>query len=738
MQDPQQTGGGLPAADGPRVLRPLDHAGWRFREGRVAPSRPGDAPVGEAVSLPHCWNAAEEYRPGILPRRGWATYQLDLELPPLEPNREWRLRCGGFYGRGRAWVNGRPAGDFNGDYLGFDLDVTAAAQAGANCFVLQVSNAYSRNVLPGIPDPDFHLYGGLGGGMHLANLPRVRLVRDECRVASDPVCPGEITVEIGAVNRSVAPAVRSVHVVIRDPAGREVAAPAPVEITLTPGETVRREIRCVIQSPELWRLETPVLYSIAAELQEQGQTRDRLEWTFGLRTLEFHPRQGFRLNGQQVELRGVNRHENLPGFGFALPLALHADDARQIKELGFNFVRLSHYPQAPEFLAACDRLGLLVYAELCSWKRIAGGGWLAAAENQLARMIRRDRHHPAVILWGLGNEGRDRRVYLRLKALARELDPSRPVIYAENHAYRARRKKTAGLTDVWGLNYEFDALDFARQAAPTGCVVVTECANLPYARRGHWPAEAQQTALVREALRHVEQAGHGVVGWTLWSFADYATPRRQRWFRECGVVDGWRSAKMAADWIRARHRPEPFLSIRGDWTRAAGLRRRLYLVTNCPQVHLLRTNGAREVIATPRPDLYEVDVDFDGAPLRFEGRHGNGTVEAVLVPWDVPAAFILRAAPVPTAAGTVPLFRCELQVVDAQGAAVGGYEGDAVVRLPVGVRASLVGGDRLPVHAGQAAFYVELPPGAAELKVECALDDFVTQTLGLPPERSAP
>ncbi|HAL92327.1 MAG TPA: hypothetical protein DCM68_04800 [Verrucomicrobia bacterium] len=706
-----------PALDSPRFCRALDDAGWQWMEGRAR-----GLLSGSPVTLPHCWNAAGEYLPGVLPRRGWATYQLDFDLPEWDGQREWRLRCGGFYGVGQAWLNGQSIGRFNGDYLGFDLEATGALQAGPNRIVIQVCNRYARNILPGIPDPDFHLYGGLGGGMHLAALPRVRLSRDDGPMTMDETHPGDVCVEIGMANRGGSCAGTSVQIAIRDPAGRVVAESQSVEVALSPDETARREIRCTIPGAQLWSPENPVLYAVEATLRQGGRVLDRLSWNFGLRTARFDREQGFTLNGRPFVLRGVNRHENVPGLGFALPRALHEADARQIKALGLNFVRLSHYPQSPAFLDACDRLGILVYAELCSWKKIRGGGWLAAAESQLERMIRRDRHHPSLILWGLGNEGRDRKVFLRLMELARTLDPSRPTIYAENHAYRARRKKTAGLTDVWGLNYEFDALDFARSSAPSGCVVVSECANLPYARRGHWPAEAQQLQLIRDAVQRVEGAGPGAAGWALWGFADYATPRRQRWFRECGVVDGWRVPKMAADWLQARYGAAPFLSVRGDWSFAAGPRRRLYFVTNCTEIKILRAEGSSETRATPVPDLYEIDLDFDGGPIRFVG---NGA-EATLLPWGEPARFSVR-----TETMASNLFRCWLQVADEHGAPVQGFEGDARIRLPAGARGSLVGSERAPVHAGAAAWTVETARPAEKIAMECAVDGFPAQTIFL-------
>ncbi len=712
--------------EGERIRLALDEAGWRF-----APGRSG-ADGGESVVLPHCWNAGDEYRPGVNVRRGRAAYQLDFDLPEPGAAGEWRLRSGGFYGVGDATLNGRSIGRFNGDYLGLDLDATAALQPGSNRLVVRVSNTCSPHVLPGLRDPDFHLYGGLGGGMHLAGLPFVKLVRAGSRVLPDESRPGELSIELAMQNRGDSAAAVSCHVVLRDATGVSVAEGEGNEDVLPAGASSRQFLRCVIPSPRRWSPDSPALYAIEAVLRRDGRTVDRLEWTFGLRTVKFDAREGLLINGSPVVLRGVNRHENLPGFGFAMPAALQEADARRIKDLGLNFVRLSHYPQSPAFLDACDRLGLLVLAELCSWKRIRGGRWQAAAAAQLGRMIRRDRHHPSVLLWGLGNEGRHRGVYRQLHALARSLDPTRLTLYAENHAYRARREKTAGLTEVWGLNYEFEELDFARSAAPTGCAVVTECANLPFARRGHLPAEAGQLALMREAVQRVESAGAGAVGWALWGFADYATPRRRRWFRECGVLDGARAAKMSADWLRARLRSdEPFLRVRGDWSASAGLRRRLYIVTNCTGIRILRADGSVRELSVPEPDLVEVDVEFDNASLCIEGRHPAGSVTERLAPWETPAAFDLRGEAVAGSdPGARPLYACTLQVRDARGAAVLSFEGEATVRVPAGCRASLIGGRVVPVHGGRGRFYVETPRGAA-VELEGRLEEFPPQTLRL-------
>jgi hypothetical protein len=192
-------------------ILPLDRADWRWTFGRIAPTEPGGPLQGTPVTLPHCWTAAEEYIPGLEPRRGWATYQADVELARLEPGREAWLRCGGFHGHGFAWLNGKPLGAFNADYIGFNLDATRAGREGLNRLVIQVCNRYSPDILPGMPDPDFHLYGGLGGELQWISRPEVRLDRDGCRILFDDARPGSLTVEIAAENRGASVARRSLR-----------------------------------------------------------------------------------------------------------------------------------------------------------------------------------------------------------------------------------------------------------------------------------------------------------------------------------------------------------------------------------------------------------------------------------------------------------------------------------------------------------------------------------------------
>jgi len=528
----------------------LLNGAWQFVRGRMSRKWLGEAPVAPNVTLPHCWNEHDGFQEGVDYYRGWGSYRRVFRVQrPADgaEDTQWFLESDGFYGTGEVLLNGRRLGVVDGQYLGFRLDVTSALRFDEpNVLGVRLTNRCGRNVLPGIRMPDFLLYGGLSGEIRLVREPALRLDGRELVVRCTGVSAGQACVTAvwslqGAGNVQVGDVVEW-RLIAPDgsEAGRSAARLAAGQDR---GLAVFR-----LEHPQLWGVQTPQRYRAEGRLMRGGGVLDALSQSFGIRSAEFRPGQGFFLNGERVELRGCNRHESMPGFGRALPRWQHEEDARLLKAMGLNFVRLSHYPQHPAFLEACDSLGILVYAELASWKSVRGGGWLRRARRQLVAMIRRDRNHPSVILWGMGNEGRHAGAYRTLYGLCKVLDPTRPVTYAENHLYRARRCGTVGLPDVWGLNYEFDAMEEGIAASRLKCAVVSECSNYPHTRRGDSGAERIQLETVKGDL--VVLGGRmAVAGFALWCFNDYATLRKKRYRRFSGIVDGWRTPKATARWL---------------------------------------------------------------------------------------------------------------------------------------------------------------------------------------------
>ena len=611
---------------------------WAFVPRRVGRGWLGGAGEGgEArVDMPHCWNRRDTFEPGAVYRQGFGGYRVGFEFAAGDDvERVWRLRAEGFYGLGEVWLNGRKLGRVDGQYLGFEMTLAGILRPGSNMLGIQIENRYHRHVLPGIRMPDFLLYGGLAGRVWLEGVARTHFVEAQTWVhcAAVSQAQAEMVIPFAVEGGELLPAGATVQWSVRDPEGREVAR-AAVRV----GAGVAR---LVVESPRLWSVEAPSLYEAAGEIVDGARVVDRVRLRFGCRTAEFRPRAGFFLNGERVELHGCNRHESMPGFGNALPVALQRADARLLKEHGCNFVRLSHYPQSPVFLDACDEVGLLVYAELASWKSVRDGGWLRAAERQWRGMIARDRHHPSVILWGMGNEARSRRAYLRLREVATELDPTRVVTYAENHLYRARRKRTPGIPDVWGCNYELDELANGVEAARLENVVVSECSNYPPAVRGDLVEEAAQVALIAGDLARVRALNHpAVAGFALWCWADYATLRKQRFARHCGIVDAWRMPKMAALLMQAMFREDPVLHVHGDWAMEGAAQRTVHVFSNCARVELRA--GGRVVRSLEGGPYWKVELPYEAEALTGEGTRGGGVATATLKPHGMARRLVLE------------------------------------------------------------------------------------------------
>ena len=591
--------------------------------------RDGSEPADGIVDLPHSWNAQDAFQMDVPYYRGYGAYRKVFQMPVDVPAADylWFIRSEGFYGTGDVWLNGRKLASVDGQYLGLCLEAGRYLPFDAPSVLgIRLTNRYSSRVLPGIKDPDFLLYGGLAGRVWIEGIPKLRVNRPETRIVSS--CHGsgaaDVMIHFSTANNGTRDRKGSVTWTIEDSDGEIVSASEPMAAGLrAQSEPGSAFVNLRVASPRLWSPSSPVLYRARCRLMAEDGVADEVVERFGIRHAEFRPREGFFLNGERLELRGCNRHESIPGFGNGLPPKLHREDAVVMKDLGLNFVRLSHCPQQPAFLDACDELGILVYAEIASWKSVRGGRWLRAARRQMREMIVRDRNRPSIILWGMGNESRSRRAYQKLRELALDVDPGRPVIYAENHHYRAVRARTLGIPDVWGLNYEWDALGAGCEASALKNVVVSECSNCPPAVRGNLDREVEQVALIEDDLEKMKGKPE-VAGFALWSFNDYATLRKGRYLRCCGLVDAWRVPKMSAALLKAKYTTDPFVTVFGHWGTCPGPEtgsRTLHIFTNCDEI-VLRVNGREVAAQTGAPHVVQT-LAFEPGILSVTGKKGG-------------------------------------------------------------------------------------------------------------------
>jgi len=683
--------------------------GWDFMRGPVDRGwLAGRGGAGEPVDLPHCWNSGDTFQYGRRSYVGRGAYRRTINIPePPTARGAWRLCSEGFYGIADVRLDGIRLVRVDAQYLGFEIDFPESLTAGPHVLGLRLDNRYHRNVLPGTRDPDFLLHGGLAGRMWIEWAPALHLDTSSVEVVSTRGADGVEIINMWCATSL--PRAGRLTWTLTTAGGTDIAAPEPVSI----GDGAVTA-QTTIPTPRCWSPSDPFLYWAEARLETDDGPTDIVRIRFGITRAEFRSDEGFFLDGVRVDLHGCNRHAAIPGLGNALPDELHRADAQLLKDYGCNFVRLSHYPQHTAFLDACDELGIMVYAEIASWKSVRSSrGWRRAARRQMRDLILRDRHHPSVILWGMGNESRSRKAYLELREIARELDPGRPVTYAENHLHRARRQHTVGIPDVWAVNYELERLEEARDASGLRTVVLSECCNHPTSVKGDDREELIQVAtLEREWEQMMDRpylAGHAV-----WSMADYATEHRGRCRRLAGLLDAWRRPKMAAELFRARYAEAPFISLFVARFSDAGEDRELHVFSNCGRIELTIDD---EPFATLEGALhYRVRIDGGFKEIRANGARQGSPAEATIRGWSEAACVGLTIND--TTPETGRTLAVDLVILDADGVPVRDWSGHVRVRAAGNARLhTYTDAGEVEMARGEGRTYLTVGEGTGEIVV---------------------
>ncbi|HDR88115.1 MAG TPA: DUF4982 domain-containing protein [Bacteroidetes bacterium] len=467
-------------AKGQRISR-LENFHWKYARGE----HPGAHKISfddsgwETVHLPHDASIAGPFvrdslnadrKNGFLPRtRGW--YRKELIIREDIKDKKVFLEFGGVYRDARVYLNGKEVARQLNGFMNFQADITGAAVQGKNLVAVSYDNTDMESS---------RWYNGEGiyRDVWLHILPPVHVAYHGTFVHTPSITPQEAVAEIlSEVRNERGEPVETVLLSeIFSPSGRKVAEVTDVA-PVSSGEcyTFRQTVR--IPGPRLWELDSPRMYILKTTVMEGSEVIDCMETTFGIRSLHFDRARGFLLNGKKVLIKGVNLHHDLGPLGAA---AFERGIARRLeglKAMGCNAVRLSHNPHDPYLLEWCDRNGMLVLDEAFDkWDdQFFGQG--NAFDNHwrqsLEAFVRRDRNHPSVFLWSVGNETRQQRDQAagfgvpRLKemtAFVKSLDPSRQVTcalhpsrkggaYRTPDYYREGPPEMVFYMDVVSINY---------------------------------------------------------------------------------------------------------------------------------------------------------------------------------------------------------------------------------------------------------------------------------------------
>jgi beta-galactosidase len=357
----------------------------------------------QKINLPHTWNKSDalDQVPGYRRDIGW--YEKEIFIPALNNSRIFKLYFEGVNNKSEIYINGKKAGGHIGGYVGFEIDITPYIKKGdINLIRVKADNSFDPYVEPS-QKSDFILYGGITRNVWLNVLPSVNMGKLIVTTPQVDKKNAKTSVQL-SVNNYNGKNNYTLSAFIKDVNGKTIVDKKLKE-ELSNGENRISFDMPDIKNPSLWSPSLPELYTLEISLLAGGKVIDKISNHIGFRWYEFKEHGAFYLNGERLLLRGTHRHEELSGYGNALPDSLHRKDIRMIKEMGANFVRLAHYPQAPEVYRACDELGILVWDEN-PWCRGGVGPkeWQENTKRLFKEQILQNYNHPSIILWSIGNE----------------------------------------------------------------------------------------------------------------------------------------------------------------------------------------------------------------------------------------------------------------------------------------------------------------------------------------------
>ena len=486
-----------PAQAAERIVLPLAQD-WRFRLGAETAdaARPDYDDSGwSRVDLPHSWNRIGEYRlqrsAGTANAQGVGWYRLALDGARLPPGRRYVLQFDGVGNVADVWVNGTHVGRHAGAFSRFRFDITAALRrTGRNVIAVLADNnkpepgSATEHVIPLLGD--FFIHGGLYRPVSLiavedAHVDLLDHAGPGVYARTLAIRPEAARVEVltrlrnaGARHRAL-----TLRAEVYDAGGRTVASEAR-RVRLAAGTAGQQVLHLTVPRPRPWNgRKDPYLYSLEVTLRDGDRIVDRVREPLGIRSFRVDPNVGFFLNGEHLPLKGVSRHQDWLGKGWALQPEDHARDMALIAEMGANSVRFAHYQHAEDWFELADKAGMIVWAELAFVNKVSFGDrpaspeLVANARQQMIELIRQNYNHPSVVTWGIGNEvdidlafGRlgpkaDAGPLLKeLHALAKAEDPARLTVVADCCEDTPGDKvpylpMLAGFSDLMGYNRYF-------------------------------------------------------------------------------------------------------------------------------------------------------------------------------------------------------------------------------------------------------------------------------------------
>ncbi|HSE25434.1 MAG TPA: glycoside hydrolase family 2 TIM barrel-domain containing protein, partial [Pyrinomonadaceae bacterium] len=450
--------------------------GWRFYLGDVPDAqRPElDDSQWRLLNLPHDWSiegAFDQKNPagfggGALPGGiGW--YRKAFEITPVKGKSVF-IDFDGVYRNSEVWLNGQFLGKRPYGYSSFQYDLTPHLKPGKNIIAVKVDNSQQ-------PNSRWYSGSGIYRNVWLTTTDRLFVDHWGTFVTTPEVSTSQARISIKTRVRRMSSESTSgekfdLTTLILDAAGKELTRVASPNNQIESQTELSQD--AIVRGPNLWSTDNPYLYKAVSEVRVQGKLVDRYETTFGVRYFSFDREKGFFLNGKALKINGVCNHHDLGALGAAINTRALERQLEMLKAMGANGIRTSHNPPAPELLDLADKMGFVVMDEAFDmWKKEKTKfdyhlDWDEWHKRDLEDLVLRDRNHPSVIIWSIGNEISEQWesnpaagiIGAELSSIVRNLDKTRPITAACNFVDPKNRLISDGGLDLVGTNYAHERI----------------------------------------------------------------------------------------------------------------------------------------------------------------------------------------------------------------------------------------------------------------------------------------
>ncbi len=633
------------------------------------------------------------------------------------------------------YINGENFAEHKGAYTGFTVDITDYVKPSEyNVIAVRVDSTRRADIPPEGHDVDYCLFGGIVRDVSMIvtapafiqntfnTTPQLALTNG----ARTAVCSETTILNRGEDGEY------SVEVQVIDGEGRVCASCESERTLIKSGETaVLRQSTAQIESPWLWDVDSPYLYTVVTRLRADGEYIDDVSNKLGMRWLSFgdgrNGSAGFMINGRETKLVGINRHEQWAWIGRAVAKRHQAADADLIKQTGFNAVRCSHYPQNPAFLNRCDELGIIVFEEAPGWQHIGDEAWQNVYIHNVEEMILRDRNHPCIATWGVRvNESDDcDSLYTKTNALAARLDPTRLT-------HGARRFETYDGSFLEGIfTAHYRCPEVPRY---TPFVVTEHCCNC-WTNGYGFPWATDEEALVF-AQDFADKANYyfgnklcaGGFAWSMFDYDNEVNYTNTNNVFYSGLYDIFRLPKPAANVYKSQKDPKksPMVYIANYWDDDAKPIKAnnssesveqcedfsVAVFSNCDTVELY-VNGSKLNIAPkrrfmnlPHPMFVFEGLKFTAGELKAIGYvDGHKAAEHIRLTPKAPARIVLEPHETVITADGADFASVAVYAVDENGTVI--HSANNKVRITVTGAGRFIGESEIELEGGRSAFFVQ-------------------------------